>query len=199
MYYRNADSSEYIKIAAIHLSAFPGFFLTTLGQKFLETYYKASLKSKESLAICATNDYGQITGFSIGCIHSRGYHKRLIKQNLLSFLSQGISLLFSNPKALFRLLNNFDKNTTQSDDGEYAELLSIGVTSEMKGNGIGKELIRKFEEAAANRGCKKIALTTDYYNNDAVVAFYKKSGYDVFYEFTTYPNRKMYKLIKNLD
>jgi ribosomal protein S18 acetylase RimI-like enzyme len=92
-----------------------------------------------------------------------------------------------------------EKTKLIEDDGKYAELLSIAVTPNAKGLGIGRELIAHFESDAKARGCKKIALTTDYYNNDVVVAFYKKSGYKVFYEFTTYPNRKMYKLIKNLD
>jgi ribosomal protein S18 acetylase RimI-like enzyme len=117
----------------------------------------------------------------------------------LAFLFQGIVILFSKPRALWRLVKNMEKNKIRIDDGLYAELLSIAVSPNVKGLGIGKELISHFEAEAKVRGCKKIALTTDYYNNDDVVAFYKKSGYKVFYEFTTYPNRKMYKLIKKLD
>ena len=44
----------------------------------------------------------------------------------------------------------------------------------------------------------EISLTTDYYNNEKTIAFYKKMGYAVLYEFVTYPNRKMYRMIKNL-
>jgi len=45
---------------------------------------------------------------------------------------------------------------------------------------------------------KYISLTTDYHNNEKVVDFYLKSNYKVLNEFISYPNRKMYKMIKML-
>lgn len=198
MIYRTAKISESTILTQIHLAAFKDFFLTTLGEKFLNTYYNACLKSPESISICAADEKNQIIGFSMGCIHANGYHKRLVKQNALAFLFQGVIILFSNPSAIWRLAKNMEKNKNKNDNGNYAELLSIAVSPKAKGSGIGKQLITKFEIEAKTKGCIKVALTTDFYNNDDVIAFYKKSGYEVFYEFTTYPNRKMYKLIKNL-
>ena len=192
------NAAEYQSVAKIHLSAFPNFFLTTLGLKFLETYYKASLKSNETVAVGAYNEVDKIIGFSIGCQHSLGYHKRLVKKNFLSFLFRGIILIATKPTAILRLAKNFDKNANPSDDGNYAELLSIGVSSDLKGSGIGKELIHYFEDELKKRNCKRVSLTTDETDNETVVFFYKKNGYEVIYEFTTYPNRKMYKMIKNL-
>jgi ribosomal protein S18 acetylase RimI-like enzyme len=194
---RAVDKNEYAILAGIHQKAFENFFLTTLGLGFLKTYYKASLNSSESVAICAVNEENQIIGFCIGCILSKGYHKRLVKSNFTEFLFQGVSILFTKPKALYRLLFNLDKSSNKTDDGNYAELLSIGVLPETKNTGIGKEMIKKFEEALINKGCKKIALTTDFSNNQKVLEFYKKTGYEILCEFTTYPNRRMYKLIKN--
>lgn len=198
MIFRNIKRSESEILSHIHLTAFKNFFLTTLGKSFLKTYYSSALKSTESIAIGAVNQNDQIIGFCVGCTQTKGYHKRLIKENLLEFLLQGIVILFSKPGALWRLAINMEKNKINYDDGDYAELLSIAVSPETKGTGIGKEMITQFEAEAKSRGCIKVALTTDYYNNDDVIAFYKKSGYEVFYEFTTYPKRRMYKLIKNL-
>lgn len=196
---RTVDKTEYQVLADIHEKAFNGFFLTTLGNRFLRTYYKASLNSAESVAVCVVNDKNQVMGFCIGCTLSKGYHKRLIKSNFAVFLLQGIVILFTRPKALFRLAFNLDKNTNEADDGNYAELLSIGVLPEAKGTGAGKEMISVFEDTATKRGCKKIALTTDFDNNEHVLEFYKRSGYKIFCGFTTYPNRRMYKLIKNIQ
>lgn len=199
MIYRTSKTSESRILTQIHLVAFKDFFLTTLGKKFLNTYYNACLKSSESISVCAVDENDQIIAFSIGCIQAKGFHKRLIKQNSFQFLLQGIIILFSNPSALWRLAKNIEKNKITDDNGNYAELLSIAVSPDAKGSGIGKEMIAKFEAEAKAKGCIKVALTTDYYNNDDVIAFYKKSGYEVFYEFTTYPKRRMYKLIKNLE
>lgn len=199
MIYREVAKSEYAILSEIHMAAFKGFFLTSLGKSFMNAYYKATLQSNESIAVCAVDDKKDIVGFSFGSIHSKGFHKRILKQNSVLFLIQGIIILFTKPKALFRLANNLDKNGNETDDGNYAELLSIAVTPAAKGTGIGKEMIKKFEEEAISKGCKKIALTTDYYNNGDVVEFYRRTGYRVFYEFITYPERKMYKLIKDLN
>ena len=199
MIYRNTKTSESKILTQIHRVAFKDFFLTTLGKRFLNTYYSSGLKSTESISICAVDENDQIIGFSMGCTQAKGYHKRLVKQNFIEFLLQGIAFLFSKPNALWRLAKNMEKNKITHDDGNYAELLSIAVLPNAKGVGIGKKMIAQFEAEAKSRGCTKIALTTDFYNNDDVIAFYKKIGYGVFYEFTTYPNRKMYKLIKELN
>jgi ribosomal protein S18 acetylase RimI-like enzyme len=104
----------------------------------------------------------------------------------------------TRPQSILRLLNNIEKKPEHSDDGNYAELISIAVSPSTENIGIGTELIRNFEEQAKMSGCMKIALTTDFYYNERVIAFYKKSGYSVYYDFTAFPNRKMYKLIKEI-
>lgn len=198
MILRTIDKKEYKIIASLHLNAFSDFFLTSLGKSFLCTYYKASLRSSESLSICAIGNEGHIQGFGIGCVKSRGYHKRLLFNNLPGFIFQGFILLF-RPRSIFRLLKNLEKISNNNDDGNYAELLSIGVSPSLKGLGLGKNLLSSFEDEARKRGCKKIALTTDFFNNQNVLSFYEKSGYEIFSEFTTYPNRRMYKLIKDIS
>lgn len=199
MILRTLDKNEYKIITGIHLEAFSNFFLTSLGIRFLNAYYKAALKSTESISICAVDEDAIIRGFGIGCVKSKGFHKRLIKSNFFSFFYQGIIVLFSKPASLKRLMKNLDKNSSVKDDGNYAELLSIAVSPTFKGSGLGRELIKEFEDEAKKRGCKKIALTTDYFNNQNVLSFYEKSGYVIYNEFITYPERRMYKLIKDIN
>jgi ribosomal protein S18 acetylase RimI-like enzyme len=196
---RPAEKSDYKVLADIHVKAFDDFFLTSLGVGFLRAYYKASLKSRESIAFCASDEEGNLLGFSSGCAQAAGFHKRLLFANFFAFLYQAVILLFTRPKAILRLARNLDKNENANDDGLYAELLSIAVLPSSKGLGVGKALIKAFEDEAHQRGCKKIALTTDYTGNEDVLSFYKNTGYEVFYQFTTYPARKMYKLIKDIS
>lgn len=199
MNYKVIQKNEYPYLVDIHLDAFHGFFLSLLGKRFLNSYYKAALSSDDTISVCAMDDLGQIQGFGTGCTQSRGFHKRLIMHNFFTFFYEGMIILFSNPKTFIRLVMNLDKISNKNDDGNYAELISIGVSHICKGLGVGKTLIKKFEEEAKRRGSKKITLTTDYYNNTEVISFYMKSGYKVFYEFTAYPKRRMYKLIKDLE
>lgn len=198
--YRKSKVSDSNQIAKIHLKSFPNFFLTTLGYSFLKTYYRSCAKSKEAISICAIDqDDKKLLGFAVGCLNSKGFNKRLIKQNRVAFMFHGLIILFSKPKAIIRLFNNLGKNTDKNDTGNYAELLSIGVLPTYNGQGIGKELIKRFEEEAMNKGCLEMALTTDFDKNSKVLEFYKSTGYDIYCEFITYPNRRMYKLKKKLD
>lgn len=185
-------------IAKIHIDAFQGFFLTSLGLAFLRLYYKAVICEKNSVALCAVDDNHRIIGFAVGTLHARGFHKNLLKHNILSFLCEGVRLCITKPKAIWRLVRNMEKNNSSLDDGDYAELLSIGVVGTNKGSGTGGLLSAAFESETKERGAKKVTLTTDVDDNGYVLTFYKKMGYTLFYEFVTFPDRTMYKLIKNI-
>lgn len=199
--FRKLRPNESEKVALIHINTFKGFFLTSLGKSFLTTYYKVCIKSPDVIAICATSDNQSIVGFAVGTINSKGFHKKILKKNILKFAYQGLILLFTKPKSILRLFKNLSKKSSESsfkDDGNYAELLSIGVSVEMKGKGIGEKILFHFEQSLKEKESKKISLTTDFYKNEAVLNFYKKNGYTIFYDFIAYPNRKMYKLIKEI-
>jgi ribosomal protein S18 acetylase RimI-like enzyme len=193
-----ANEMDYTQMTVVHEKAFPGFFLTSLGKDFLSTYYKAVLRSEKSIAVCAVDEYKNVIGFASGCIESSNFHLNLFNCNRLSFLLAVVKSALGRPGVFYRLARNLEKNANYNDDNDYAELLSIAVLPESKGTGIGKMLLESFEAEVKRRGGKKLALTTDFENNDAVVNFYQKCGYAIFYDFVTYPKRRMFKMIKTL-
>ncbi|MDM8160295.1 GNAT family N-acetyltransferase [Labilibaculum sp. K2S] len=183
-----------------HNQAFHDFFLTSLGSKFLKLYYSTVLKSSKGLVLCLQNEKGTVLGFAVGTAYSKGFHKNILLHNIFSYVWVLFIVCISRPKAIFRLLTNLNKGANNNEDlGDYAELLSIAVPPQYNGLGYGKLLLQAFEDELLNLKVKKSALTTDYFDNEGVIAFYKKMGYEIFYDFTSYPNRRMYKLIKNLN
>lgn len=198
MIYRAAKPDDFQAMATVHHQAFSDFFLTSLGIRFLETYYKTCIQHSDSIAVCMQDDDGVIQGFATGSIRAAGYHRKILFQNPFRFLTSALRSVLLKPTVLIRLLKNLDKNPSAFDDRNYAELLSIAVLPQLKGSGAGKELLVMFEEEVMARGGKKIALTTDFENNDRVIAFYQKCGYEIYYDFITYPDRHMYKMIKTL-
>ena len=82
------------------------------------------------------------------------------------------------------------------DDG-YIERYSRQLILKEIG-GPGQNLLSKFENNVREKGINTITLTTDADSNHSVIKFYKKSGYKVYYEFVTFPNRKMLKLLKKI-
>ena len=59
--------------------------------------------------------------------------------------------------------------------GECCELQQLWVSAEFRGRGIGKKLMREFEQAAWERGCRLIYLYTFTFQ---APAFYQKLGYE---------------------
>jgi len=188
-----------IEFVKIHKAAFKDFFLTSLGDRFLSLYYKSVLKSSRSIVLSLEDDENSVIGFAVGTLVSMGFHKNIIIRNFFRFSLVFILILFTKPKSIIRLFKNINKRSDKvSDEGLYAELLSIAVLPEYNGIGYGKLLLTAFEEEVKKNNTDLIALTTDFYSNEEVVCFYKNKGYEIFYDFTTYPNRRMYKLIKKL-
>lgn len=192
---KKENAADMVKI---HKSAFPQHFWTSLGDGFIEYDYGCMCSNPKTITLCAYDDE-KMVGFSTTALLCQGFNLRRIKYGLFGYLSEGLKLLFTRPKALIRLLKNFTKKSdTVQDDGQYAELFSIAVYSEYQGRGVGKALLKETERLAKESNVKKISLTTDKYDNEKTLSFYKKNGYGVFYEFLTYPNREMLRLIKEL-
>ena len=194
-----AQQKDIPDIVNIHIKAFPDFFLTTLGKGFLMLYYSSVLKSPDGiLLIGQAND--ETIGFCAGTLLSIGFNKRLIKDNIGGYVGQGIKLLFTHPLRIWHLFKNMTKeNADVGDNGEYAELLSIGVNPTKQGGGVGRKMLLALEYVVKERGGEKLSLTTDYDNNEKAIGFYHSLGYNEWYDFVTFPKRKMYRMIKKIN
>lgn len=196
---RDASLRDFDSITQIHLRSFNKFFLSSLGERFLKIFYKTCIKNTESIAVVCCTPEGKMAGFAVGTLNSAGYYKRLLIKNLSVFGPEAARLLFTKPKALLRLALNLTKTTETEDSAKMAELLSIATLPEYKGAGIGKLLIMAFEAKLKENSCEAVSLTTDFYDNEDVIKFYQKCGYVIKNEFTTYPDRLMYRMIKTLN
>lgn len=198
MIIRKATINDVDTIVEIHLNAFEGFFLTSLGAEFLRFYYSCFVRSNETVTMIAEEN-GVIYGFSASSKFCKGFNSRLIKSNLIAFGLLSFKLLLIKPISLLRLVKNLSKKGENViDNGNYAELYSIGVCKSAQGKGVGKMLLLKSEQVMKEEGVTRVSLTTDFDNNEQAVGFYHSMGYETLYEFVTYPNRKMYRLIKIL-
>ena len=186
-------------VVKVHKDSFKGFFLTELGDHFLRVYYDCVRKDERGLLLGFYHE-GQLSGFCAATTLSKGFNSHLVKKNLLRFSLICFGLLLKRMRALVRLVKNFSKtDPKKGDDGGYAELLSIGVSNKNQGQGIGKKLLIQLEKELRLKGCTALSLTTDYNDNGKAIQFYTGLGYEIYYDFIAYPNRKMYRMIKKLD
>lgn len=196
MQVKEVSAKEIGKVVLIHKASFHNFFLTELGDRFLSVYYSSIQKSKEGYLLGVYNN-NELQGFCAATQKSKGFNQRLVKKNLARFLFVGMMILCTKPGSLIRLGKNFTKKSDAVDDnGDYAELLSIAVDPGKQGVGIGEKLLNALEDMLCKDGVNSLSLTTDFYDNKKALAFYGKLGYTIMYEFTAYPKRKMYRMIK---
>ncbi|MBS6237188.1 MAG: GNAT family N-acetyltransferase [Bacteroides sp.] len=186
-------------LVIVHKRAFPDFFLTSLGDRFLSLYYKTVKKNNQGILLGYYRKE-KLLGFCAATMVSTSFHSRLIKENLLDYSFIAFRLLFFRPLSIARLYKNLvKKGSSVKDKGNYAELLSIAVDTSCQGEGIGKKLLNELEKIVIERGGDCLSLTTDFEDNAKAQGFYTSIGYKVFYDFVAYPKRKMYRYIKNLN
>lgn len=192
----NIDIQE---IVDIHTLAFENYFLTKLGENFLTIYYKSVLESKNGFILGYFDDSMTLLGFAATTSKSSDFNKNLIINNFISYCFLGLNLVFTKPMTIIRLMKNLKKTDGNfEDDGAYAELLSIGINPRMQGQGLGKVLLIEVENYLRNQGVEVLSLTTDFYDNEQGIGFYSKMGYNKFYDFFSFPNRRMYRFIKKI-
>lgn len=195
---QKATINDIDAVVSIHEAAFPDFFLTTLGPNFLNLFYTSVMNHKEGILLVCENDE-RVIGFCAGTMLSFGFNSKLIKANLWAYMMESLKIMFTRPMSLIHLMKNMSKEeSNQGDDGQYAELLSIGVDPTVQRSGSGTAMLKTLEEEVKARGGKKLSLTTDFSDNEKAIGFYKSLGYEPWYDFVTHPNRRMYRLIKVL-
>ncbi len=184
-------------VVAIHIEAFPGFFLTSLGATFLKVFYSYFLQEKSGIALVAANGK-EIVGFVAGSIEPEGFYKRIITTRMIRFGLVALPAVVARPRILSRLLRALKKPMEVANEPGDCELMSIAVRPIMIGQGVGRKLEKTFCDEASRRGARSVELRTDASGNDAVNSFYLSSGYRIHEVITTPEKRKMNLYTKDL-
>ncbi|MDO4993155.1 MAG: GNAT family N-acetyltransferase, partial [Prevotellaceae bacterium] len=114
---RRATLDDVSTIVQIHIDAFKGFFLTSLGPQFLRFYYTCFIRSKETVTMVAEED-SVIYGFSASTKECKGFNSRLIKSNFFDFVILSLKMLCTTPQSLLRLVRNLTKKGEGVEDEE---------------------------------------------------------------------------------
>jgi ribosomal protein S18 acetylase RimI-like enzyme len=194
---RKMQESDLGEVVDIHLVAFQGFFLTSLGYNFLYQFYDAILYDPGG--VCYVCEHKQkIQGFVVGTLEPSNFYRRLITKRWWRFGLACIKPTLKHPKIIPRLIRAIHIPDEVSQNVDYGTLFSIAVLPEMQGNGIGKSLVKAFLRESSHRGKKYINLTTDELDNEGVNQFYINIGFRCARTFVTPEGRKMNEYEINL-
>ncbi len=188
----SADPSHLDSIIQIHLAAFEGFFLQSMGKRFLKELYRGFLTEPSGLCMVAI-DGNAVLGFVVGTTEPERFFRKLLRNRWHAFVLAGVPSLALHPlSAGKKLLSALCYRGERPPELPNATLLSsIGVVSTRRGAGIGKILISAFCEEATASGALSVFLTTDRDKNDAVNHFYLANGFSLHSSFLKERNRRM--------
>ncbi len=196
---RSAQPEDISNIVDVHIKGFEGFFLTLLGRGFLSELYKAFAFRESGVLLVLYSD-DNIFGYVAGTVKPVEFYRNLRKDKAFSFFLKAIPSLLRNPYVVTKKLwyALFYKGEKPSNLSGAALLSSIAILPDSSGKYLGKKLLLEFEKSVKSLGCESLYLTTDKFGNDRVVAFYKRSGYEIESEFIQAEGRKMLRLFKML-
>ena len=177
---RQATEKDITEIADIHMKAFPGFFLTMMGKKFLKELYRDFIVEKEGTCIVA-EEQKQVVGFAAGTMTPESFFTRLRKRRWHVMFLRSFHGIFRRPLKVTRMLFNalFYKGDPPPKHGEAALLSSIAVDPDFSGKGTGKLLLDAFCEIVRNADICYVYLLTDQEDNERTRRFYEEYGFEL--------------------
>lgn len=165
-------------IVELHQKAFPGFFMTLLGPRFLIRYYRTVLDHPGGILLLQVGARGCLA-FVSGFIEPDQFYRRL-NSDRVGLLFSILGRILTRPWLLYRLFMSFRASrgaAAMNWDGA-CELSSVAVDPELGGKGIGQALVHNFIAAVKGK-TQAVVLSTDAVNNDRVNAFYLNLGFSL--------------------
>lgn len=189
----NQDIKEVVNV---HIRAFPGFFLTFLGPKFLKVFYNSFTYNTTGIGFVAENSVtGKVLGVIVGPLVPDGYFKRLLKKRWWAFCLASFTAILKRPAVVKRLFRALFYSGQAPQGSKRALLSSIAVDPEAQGQGVGRSLVERWVEEVRLQGGKGCYLTTDAENNEKINTFYRKLGWKINSTYVTPEGRKMNRYV----
>ena len=164
-------------VAALHQAGIQTGFLSSLGPLFLRQLYAAIGSCSAGFGYVRKEPDGKVLGF-VACAESTG---RLYKQ---AFLRRGLMMALPlirfvfRPAVLKRIWETLRYPTETAGDLPNAEVLSIVVSEDARGKGVGKALMEAAMDEFANRRIKQIRVAV-WDGNESANKFYQHCGFSL--------------------
>lgn len=164
------------EVARLHILGISTGFISSLGDKFVTSLYEAIAESDNSFGIVAVEN-NSIAGFVTCTDNIKDLYKKIILNKGIHFLFilAGKMMSFKRIRKIFETLFYPDR---VSKDLPKAELLSIVVSPDSYGKGIGSTLIYKLFEECRNLNIDSLRVLVADQNKPANL-MYQKCGFEL--------------------
>ena len=174
---RELRSSDARIAALLHQEGQPGTVLTTLGAKFLTALYTNLGQSEVGIAFVATQE-SQVVGVIAGTTDTHALFRELGIRRGISLAIPIMGQLLKKPALAFRILQTFVYPSKLDSKPGEAEFLFIGVSSQVRRQGVGSRMFEALVQECRRRGASGLKSTVDVTNPHAN-AFHVKWGFEI--------------------
>jgi ribosomal protein S18 acetylase RimI-like enzyme len=159
------------EIAGIHCRQIPWGLLTQMGQEFVAAFYEALIRSPSGFALVAERE-GRLVGFASGVADWRRFFREFLRGHPWLF---AVSALRSLRAGRWRRLLETSRYAA-APQLPQAELVSVAVDPDLRGAGVGAELVQRTLAEFAARGVPTVRVTAGVGNAPAN-RLYQRAGF----------------------
>lgn len=188
---RALEARDVRRCAEIHRRAFPGFFLSQLGEPFLRELYRAHVDDPAAIARVAVDEGDHVYGAILGTTEPEGFFRRLLIRRWWAFALASVAFVIRRPRSVPRLIRavRYRGGTPLETEGALFSSMCVDPASP---RGVGQVLAQGFLAGVRESGLDRAYLTTDADDNDRVNLFHQRQGWKVAGSFTTPEGRRMH-------
>lgn len=184
------SADDFKTIASLHRTSIPFGFLSSLGDAFLSAMYRALSRHDGSCVLVEKDAAGRVIGFVAGSLSTRRCFRRIVVRHALSLGLPIVrrSLSFATIRRIIETLL-YPSRQEPGAEAVEAELLSIAVSSEARGMGVGRKLVKRLEDFFNERGLSGAYKVVTSADDSQSNGFYLKAGFEYYRTFYHHGNR----------
>jgi ribosomal protein S18 acetylase RimI-like enzyme len=171
-------------VADLHASALAGDFLPTLGERFLQVFYRSVLKNKLGFGFVELLE-GVPIGFVLGSIDSSNLFRKVIMHAWVRLGLAALPVVIRKPGLLLKVAETFLYPNREAQSPEKAELLVIAVNADQRGRGFGEKLVAALNQEMSVHGIQSYKVTV-LQSNQGANRFYQRLGFQKTGQFKLY-------------
>jgi ribosomal protein S18 acetylase RimI-like enzyme len=164
-------------VAELHRQGIGTGFLSSLGGMFMRQLYRAIPSCPAGFGYAWEESDGSVLGF-IACAESTGklYKQALLRRGILMALP--LTRFLIRPSVIRRMIATLRYPSQTGEELPAAEVLSIAVSQQARGKGVGKALMTAALEEFRRRGISKVKVAV-WAGNETANRFYERCEFAI--------------------
>ena len=163
-------------IVRLHVTAFKGFFLSSLHKGFLRQLYRSFIEHESSGLLVAVEDDDTAVGFLAYSWDSRDFYRFMLRRHLISFVWYSFLSFLRKPSIFAKMFGALGMPSKSVRNENYVKIFSIAVDPEYQHQNVGSLLMQDLKNRVDFNKYTYITLETDADDNDYANSFYQKNG-----------------------